>query len=386
MPFDENKRFKVLVVDDDLLTNMLICTELEKANYIVSVAIDGRKAIELLNNDSGYDLILLDVDMPFMNGYETCIAIRANEKLKEIPVIFLTGFSENKIIIEGFKCGAQDFIVKPYNPVELLLRVNTHLQLKHKTDLVKNMNQILEQKVKERTQDLKEANEKLAILEKTKNDFLALISHEMRTPLTGIIGFTEMLKSKITDPEQKEFAEYIVQSAKRLNRFSEIALLITRLKLQEHDFNHKIFDIYELINSCISTLQERVKEKAIKIITKIDINKHSIAMEESLIKFSLMAIIENAIMYSPDTEEIFIRVSSENDYLKLSVRDKGPGFSDEAISQVFNLFTIVNTWHPGEGLGLSLATIKIITNLHKGKVEVKNREQGAEVTLYIPHC
>lgn len=386
MNLDDNKRFKVLVVDDNPKNIQIIGNILKDANYMIGYATDGKQAIELLLKSNDYDLVLLDIDMPVMNGYDACISIRNIEILKEIPVIFLTAFTDPQNIIKGFECGAQDYITKPYNAKELLERVNTHLQLKHKTDLIKQMNEILEQKVAERTIKLTEANQKLAVLDQTKNDFLALISHEMRTPLNGIVGFAEILKSMVEDPAQKEFADYLVQSADRLSRFAEIALLITSMKLQRYDFNIEEYSLELLIDSVIERCEGKINDKAIKVIKKFDTSKLNIAMDESLIRFSIRGIIENAINFSPSGDNINIIVSSENGFLKITVKDNGPGFSHEALSKIFELFTSDDIWHHSDGLGLSLATVKMIADLHKGKVEVKNVDKGAEVALFIPTC
>lgn len=384
MNLTEEKRFKVLIVDDNPKNIQVIGNILREANYTIGYATDGKQALELLKNNEDYDLVLLDVDMPVMNGYEACVNLRREDKLKEIPVIFLTAFNDTQNIIEGFECGAQDYITKPYNAKELLVRVNTHLQLKHKSDQIRFMNIILEQKVAERTKELTEANEKLAVLDKTKNDFLALISHELRTPLNGIVGFAEILKSMVKDPEQKEFANYLVQSADRLSRFSEIALLITSLKLQKYDFTVEEYNLEMLLKSVLTRLEEKLTSKAIKIDKKFDTEQLHIAMDESLIRFSLKGILENAILFSPAGETIEISISSEDKHLKISIKDKGPGFSKEALAQIFELFTAVDVWHHSEGLGLTLATVKMITDLHKGKIEVKNHTDGAEVIIFIP--
>ncbi len=384
MDFNENKQFKILVVDDNPVNIQVLGNLLRKAEYIIGYATNGRQAVELLQGDDDYDLVLLDVDMPVMDGYEACRIIRTIDKLKNIPIIFLTAYHEAENIIKGLEFGAQDYITKPYNPRELMIRVDTHLQLKHKSDLVRQMNQILEQKVEERTKMLIEANDKLAVLDNTKNDFLALISHEMRTPLSGIVGFAKILKTMIQDPEQKEFAEYLVQSAERLNMFSEIALLITKLKLQSYDFKIADYNIKSLINAVVKGCQGRLEAKEVKLSQKFETDRLNIALDEALIMFSIKGILENAIHFGVKGGSIQITVSRENAFLKIAVADDGPGFSEEALSKLFDLFTAVDLLHHAEGYGLSLATVKIIADLHKGKVEVKNLAKGAEVALYIP--
>jgi CheY-like chemotaxis protein len=140
------KQCKILVVDDNLINIKFIENILRKANYFVESALDGHQALILLKTTHNYDLILLDIDMPEINGFDVCKAIRKDELLKEVPVIFLTGFCDTDNIVTGFEVGAQDYITKPFNVKELLARVDTHIQLKQKSDQIKEMNQLLEYK------------------------------------------------------------------------------------------------------------------------------------------------------------------------------------------------------------------------------------------------
>jgi phosphoserine phosphatase RsbU/P len=143
---NRSKRFKILAVDDNLVNIKFIENILRQADYTVESASDGHQALNLLRKTYDYDLILLDIDMPEINGFEVCKAIREDELLKEVPVIFLTGFCDTDNIVAGFEVGAQDYITKPFNVKELLARVDTHIQLKHKSDQIKEMNQLLEYK------------------------------------------------------------------------------------------------------------------------------------------------------------------------------------------------------------------------------------------------
>jgi len=138
------KQLKVLVVDDNPANIQVIGNILRNQGYTVGYAIDGQQAINLLKKTFDYDLILLDVDMPLMDGFETCKAIKKDFKLKDIPVIFLTAFTETEKIVTGFDVGGNDYITKPFNSKELLARVNTHLQLKNRNDQIKQMNHQLE--------------------------------------------------------------------------------------------------------------------------------------------------------------------------------------------------------------------------------------------------
>jgi phosphoserine phosphatase RsbU/P len=145
MKIESAKQFKVLVVDDNPDNIQVIGNILKERNLVVGYALNGQQAIELLKYTLDYDLVLLDVDMPLMDGFATCRLIKGDKELMDIPVIFLTAFSETEKIVAGFEAGAHDYITKPFNLNELLVRVNTQLKLKFKTDQVNQMNQLLEQ-------------------------------------------------------------------------------------------------------------------------------------------------------------------------------------------------------------------------------------------------
>ena len=148
MEFEENKKFKILVVDDIPKNIQVLGSILKKANYLAGFATNGKQAIDILQHTDDYDLVLLDISMPVMNGFDVCRAIRENTRLKEIPVIFLTAYTNTENIVKGFDAGAQDYVTKPFNLKELLARVDTHLRLKQKTDQIRSLNIILDQKNK----------------------------------------------------------------------------------------------------------------------------------------------------------------------------------------------------------------------------------------------
>ena len=193
----ENKDFRILIVDDvpkniQVLGNILI-----NEKYQISYTQDGNHALALIKKNE-FDLILLDIMMPEIDGYEVCKKIMADPETAEIPVIFLTAKADKESVIKGFKLGARDYVTKPFNAEELLARVRTHLELKDKNEQLKNVNQTLEQKVIERTTELRSANKKLLTLDKAKSDFLNIIGHEIRTPLNGIQGLHHELQQKLS--------------------------------------------------------------------------------------------------------------------------------------------------------------------------------------------
>ena len=146
MGFTDFNQKKILVVDDFQVDREWVGRILRKANFTVSFAENGEQALSILNNGKEFDLVLLDVEMPGINGFEVCQTMRNDDKLKDLPVIFLTSYAkiENKVF--GFTSGAQDYVTKPFSPKELLVRINTHIQLKLKSDIIKRMNDVLKEK------------------------------------------------------------------------------------------------------------------------------------------------------------------------------------------------------------------------------------------------
>lgn len=380
----DEKRAKILIVDDNLKNIQVLGTILKEANYSVGFSTDGLQAVNLLKKKNDYELILLDVNMPVMNGYDTCRIIRNELFLTEIPIIFLTAHSEVENIIEGFEAGAQDYVRKPFNARELLVRVNTHLQLKYKNDEIKKMNQTLELKVAERTAELVSANKKLSMMDKAKSDLLTLLSHELRTPLTGIMGFAKLLSDSVNDEEQKLFVDYLLDSADRLLRFSETALLITSLKFKTYKFEFQQHNLTFLVDEVVNTFSKEIEEKKLAIIKNLVDSNISVSADMDLISIAFKNILDNAIKASPKNSTIIITVDVFDGNVLIKIKDEGTGFKEEAMSQLFELFSTTDILHHFEGLGLGLASVKLIMDIHKGKTDVKNSENGAEVSMSIP--
>ncbi|NQU35016.1 MAG: response regulator, partial [Bacteroidetes bacterium] len=207
----ENADKKILIVDDNPRNVQLLAKLLSDNNYRIETSLSGEEALCWID-EAEFDLVLLDIMMPGMDGFEVCDKIKANPKYSELPVIFLTAKTDVESLTTAFSKGGYDYLTKPFNSEELLARVKTHIDLKRAKEQLKNVNQRLEAKVAERTKELKESNKELAqakaeleVLDNAKNEFLKILSHEIRTPLNGIMGGLELLKLVELPKETEEF-------------------------------------------------------------------------------------------------------------------------------------------------------------------------------------
>lgn len=371
----ENKNFKILIVDDLPKNIMVLGNNLMNENYQIAYARSGKEAIELTKTND-FDLLLLDIMMPEMDGYETCKRILANPKTAKTPVIFITAKNDYDSIVKGFEAGAKDYVTKPFNSFELLARVKTHLELKQSRKDLEVLNANLETKVEERTNQLKKANEKLTRLDSAKSSFLGIISHEIRTPLNGIFGSVEMLSDMHSDEDSKEIIEMISESAERLLTFSELSTLITELNIDNYNLNKGILNLAEL---AYTVSQEKIlnapayRKIGIKFLQSED--EHMVNVDRKLIKKVIHDVIDNAIKFTDEDVEINIQIEVDEKYLKLTINDNGKGFPEHILPNVLEVFQ-ADSENYVEGKGLNLAAAKLIMQAHNGSIQVSNLETG----------
>ena len=381
---------KILIVDDapeniDILSEAL-------SKYKRMIATNGEKALKLAFDENKPDLILLDIEMPGIDGYEVCRKLKANEKTKNIPVIFLTGRSDRKDIIKGFQLGAQDYITKPFDIEELISRVNTHLELKLSREKLESVNQYLEEQVALRTMELNNANEKLekamrelVVLDVSKTEFLQMLSHEIRTPLNGILGSLMLLKNIGLSDEMSELFGLLEESIERLEKFSYQALEITNLRtksanaLKNADINLKL-----LIDSCSEELSEELTNKKIELNIRHPSEEPLMKGDSEYLKQAFRILIGNAVKHSPNNEVIKVEGSIKAESIKYMIIDKGKGFAKRVLDNDLNPM-ILGEKHVDQNVGLDLHFAKLVMNAHSGNIKIGNNESGgAFVRLEFP--
>ena len=377
----------ILIVDDNPRNLQLLGKVLQENKYEIEFSTSGNAALEWIKNKK-FDLILLDINMPGLNGFEVCGIIRSQPEMNNVPIIFLSASVDRESILKGFEIGAQDYITKPFDSRELLVRVKTHLKLKDSLERLEKFNKLLEEKVSERTRQLKDVNEmleasnlKLLELDKAKAAFLNLISHEIRTPLNGMIGPLELLKGS-EHAGILNLVNILDTSVKRLERFSLDALLITGIQTKRMLLKKEELHISNLINEVIIQEKEIIKAGDIKIERRTDLSPGVIMGNPELIKKCIVNIIKNSVRFSPPGGTILIEHYAGDKTITCKISDSGKGFLKGSDSHVYELFT-TDISYKDNCIGLGLSIAKMIMEFHGGSINIGNNPAGGAFVKLI---
>ncbi len=361
---DKDERPSILIVDD-LATNLLVlehCLSVLDVNIIK--ASSGNEALALtLEHD--FALILLDVQMPDMDGYETAQLIRSKEAKKYIPIIFLTAISKDpKQVSLGYDVGAVDYLFKPFDPDVLMNKANVFLKLYKQKKELQELNQL-------------------------KNKFLGIAAHDLRNPLISIEGFSEVLLDEsmgAMNEEQKEILgriNYISQSMlSLLNDLLDISII----ESGKIDLHYEKISLKDLIEKRVQVHEILGRKKKISLFADLP-DIPLISFDSKRISQVIDNLINNAIKFSPIGSEIHISMSREEKEIMISVRDEGPGISSEDQSRLFGEFQKLSAQPTGgeESTGLGLSIVKKNVEAHKGVVSVTSQVgQGATFSFTLP--
>ncbi|MDP4266715.1 MAG: hybrid sensor histidine kinase/response regulator [Bacteroidota bacterium] len=372
MENNAEKQFNILVVDDNLTNLQVLGVILNEADYSVGIATSGEQALSILKNSYDYDLVLLDINMPGMNGYDTCIAIKAIDKLKDMPVIFLTAYNDINSIVKGFESGAIDYVTKPFNSKELLVRVNTQLQLKQKNE------------------QLKEYSLKLEKLNATKDKFFSIISHDLKNPLYSIVGsvkYIHEILQKYRIDEINEMIEIIDHSAKESYSLLENLMEWAKSQTGNIKFEPLYLPLLNIVNRSVDLVSTHASLKNIKIINNVSDNIVVYA-DEYMLESVMRNLLTNAVKYSYKSGIININAIKRDNKVEISIVDAGIGISDNIKNKLFKI-DADNCSLPGtaeeKGTGLGLIICAEFIEKHRGKISVESEEsKGSTFNILLP--
>ncbi|OFY49598.1 MAG: hypothetical protein A2X22_02400 [Bacteroidetes bacterium GWF2_49_14] len=386
----------ILIVDDNHNNLQVLGKLLLEEKYEVEFAVNGESALEWVYNKS-FDLILLDINMPGMNGFDVCKKIRSDPKMNAISIIFLSAESERESILKGFEMGGQDYITKPFDSRELIVRAKNHITLKRSIEKFEKLSQVLEEKVIERTHELKMANSELIVAknraeesDRLKTAFLANMSHEIRTPMNGILGFSELLKeADLTGEEQKMYIAIIEKSGTRMLNIIDQIVDISKIESGTVQITLKESDINESCKYAYNFFKPEAESKSLKLnFINLFPNQEVLIRTDHVKVCSILAnLIKNAIKYTEKGSiEFGYDVVKTDDHLSLQffVTDTGIGIPKDRQQAIYDRFIQADISdskaYQGAGLGLSIA--KAYVEILGGRIWVES-EVGKGSTFYF---
>jgi signal transduction histidine kinase len=338
-----NKR--ILVVDDVEENTYIVSTILKSAGYTPFVANSGKQAIQIAETQHP-DLVLLDINMPEMNGYEVCKYFKEHEPISDIPIVFLTVHADAESIAKAFDTGAVDYLTKPFKKAELLARVKVHLALRQAQEL------------------LEDQNERLKRLNDEKNEFLGIAAHDLKNPLNSIRGIAQMVRKRkeieLSEEEVDDMAHQIETSSNFMFEIITNLLDVNKIENGKLVIQSTSVDLVLSLGAVTDRYQTAAAKKNIKLHVDLPSEDTQIYADPTLTIQILDNIVSNAVKYSPQGKNVWINVScnTAQKRVRVAVKDEGPGFSDEDKKKLFGKFARLSAKPTGgehsTGLGLSI--------------------------------
>ena len=360
--------YTILIVDDNSNNLKVLAGVLKIAGYDFRMAKSGQQALNILEKTSP-DLILLDIQMPDMDGFETCLKIKENKNLAQIPVIFLTANTDAESVNKAFKSGGVDFVTKPFNTGELLARIQTHITLKIQSEELVRQNA-------------------------AKDKFFSIISHDLKNPLANIIGFAELIKdsSNEIDSEKLElFIGYIHNSA--LFTLEILEDLLDWARIQRGSLK-SVKNNFNLSNLLLHNIEGHIPQalaKSINFESNFDKNIF-INADEKMITAVVRNLISNAIKFTPKGGHISIstkeKIINNKRRIETEIRDTGVGITEENMSKLFQIEQNYNSkgTNNESGTGLGLILCKEFINQNDGNIRVESELTVGSSFIFDLEC
>nr|WP_284509406.1 hybrid sensor histidine kinase/response regulator [Caballeronia sp. GAFFF2] len=370
----------VLVVDDTATNLGLVVDALEGNNLRVTVARDGREALgraELVQPD----LILLDVMMPGLDGFETCRQLKANPNTRDIPVIFMTSLTQTEDKITGFSAGAVDFVTKPLHMEEVAARVHTHLKLRALQKLQREQNVRLQEEVNTR----KQAQEALIEVINGVRNVSNAIAHDLRTPLAELRSRLEVLMIGLRKEGNEATLAQLEPALADVDRVIGIFNALLRLAEIDAGVRRSGFessDLLAIVSDAVEFYQPVAELRGVTLsMTQAD--ELYAVVDPLLLAQAIGNLIDNAIKFARENGEVEVSLLARDDGIELSVSDDGPGIPDAEKHKVTERFYRGDASRGTPGVGLGLALVKAVATLHHGKLEFADKHPGLSAVLTI---
>lgn len=329
-----DRKQQILVVDDEMI-NITVLVSLLRDEYKIVVAKSGEQALKRAISDNPPDLILLDVRMPGIDGFEVCQRLKNDDRTQNIPVIFITAQDAEQEEARGFEVGAADYISKPFSPSIVKARVANHLEFKRK-------------------------ERELISLNKQKDKFFSIIAHDLKSPFNALIGFSDMLSSAATQGDAActaDYASLVHQSAETVFKLLENLLEWSRLQMNQLEFDPVSINLHTIIEENLDLFTPIAANKKIRLIAN-ESRSFEVIADIHMVNTVIRNLINNAIKFTHSGGEVSVAVKTNESNVEILVTDNGVGINGEKLEKLFDLGEKTSTsgtaGEAGTGLGLQL--------------------------------
>ncbi|RYD82143.1 MAG: hybrid sensor histidine kinase/response regulator [Verrucomicrobiaceae bacterium] len=404
---------KILAVDDREDNLLSIETILERDGYIIRKANSGRAALKTLLTEQDFTLILMDVQMPDMNGFETASLIYEREKLRNIPIIFITAHNQDEeFMFKGYKMGAVDFIYKPINPELLRFKVSVFADLYLKTNQLMQQERTLlaakanlereieerklnEEKIRLLNYQLVQNNDELKTINEELDRFAYVASHDLQEPLRKIMVFSDVVATKLQgkiDSDVQNSLNKIVKASDRMQN-----LINDLLKFSRHANNHEDFttvDLNDIVHEVIGDMEGDIQSKGatIELGTMPVLRAIPSQLRQlfhnllgNALKFVRADVSPKIQVYSESLRQSDDPAKPGEQYFQIYIKDNGIGFDTRYADDIFVVFKRLHSYHEFEGSGIGLSICKKIVDRHKGSIKaIGQLNEGATFVVTLP--
>ncbi|MBE7178009.1 MAG: hybrid sensor histidine kinase/response regulator [Mucilaginibacter polytrichastri] len=365
----------ILLVDDKSENLIALKNTLESRGFETDAALSGEEALKkILKRD--YALIILDVQMPGMDGFEVAEAISGYSRTRDVPIIFLSAVNVSKqFITKGYASGGRDYLVKPFDTDILVLKIRTFIRLHEQNLNLSRIRHSLTSEIEQRKQ-----------AEKLKDEFISIASHELNSPLTSVKGYLQLAERSLEKQDIEQSKMFIHRSRSQVDKLNRIVSDLVdsshmesgRLHFQFRDFFFESF-----LDNTIDSFQQANPDICIERRGTAPLIVHG---DEARIEQVLMNFLNNAVKYAPDSKEIVLDIHTQDDErIEVRVRDFGIGIPKEKQAMVFDKFyRVEETSAQFKGMGMGLYICAEIIREHKGEYGVESDGRGSTFYFRIP--
>ncbi len=368
----EKQTPRILVVDDDHRNVRLMESILKSNGYEVLRAYDGKEALQVVGTDAP-DLLLLDVMMPRMNGLEVCQRLRANRATRLLPIIMVTALNALDDRVEALEQGADDFVSKPINKIALLAKVRSILRVKSLQD------------------ELERTNEQLVRMQRFKESMTQMVVHDMKNPLSGIMGNVQLIQIQKDNLDSVRLAELLQrtqESASQLMRMILNLLHIGRLEENKMPLRPVRLPLRDIVQENVQELTSVSLRERITVENRVDADLPEPRGDRELVGRVIGNLLSNALKHTPEDGRVVLDATPAADEIVLTVMDTGEGIPEDLQPHVFEKFmagSLDSARSPGHDSGLGLTFCRLAVEAHGGRIWIQSRPgEGTTVFVALP--